>query len=102
MRSVGVQGDSRTYRPVLAISDFPETEEDVARLTNREQGINRVVVTVWTSAPMAALEGMRATLTPHRLDRLRHADAVVRRISHESGLDHNLWQFPVVLIPFGT
>ena len=48
VRSVGVQGDSRTYRPVLAISDFPESEEDAARLINRQQGINRVVVAVWT------------------------------------------------------
>jgi GMP synthase (glutamine-hydrolysing) len=102
VRSVGVQGDSRTYRPVIAIQAFPETEDEVARLTNREQGINRVVVAVWTVAPLADLRVMQATLTSERLDRLRHADALVRRISHETGLDHDLWQFPVVLIPFGT
>ena len=26
VRSVGVQGDSRTYRPVLAIDEFPESK----------------------------------------------------------------------------
>jgi len=36
------------------------------------------------------------------LARLRRADAVVRRLSHESGFDRRVWQFPVVLIPLGT
>ena len=26
----------------------------------------------------------------------------MRRWSHESGFDRQVWQFPVVLIPFGT
>ena len=39
---------------------------------------------------------------PVRLDRLRGADAVVRRLSHESGFDKQVWQFPVVLIPAGS
>jgi GMP synthase (glutamine-hydrolysing) len=46
---------------------------------------------VWSSA-----------LTPERLARLRRADAMVRRLSHESGFDREIWQFPVVLIPVGT
>ena len=41
-------------------------------------------------------------LTDVRLERLRHADAVVRRLTLESGFDDEVWQFPVVLIPFGT
>ncbi len=102
VRSVGVQGDCRTYRPVLAIADFPEKEEEASRLTNREQGINRVVVAIWTLIPVAELRVAPAALTAQRLDRLRRADAVVRRISHETGLDQRLWQFPVVLIPIGT
>ncbi len=35
-------------------------------------------------------------------NRLRRADAIVRHLSHESGFDRQVWQFPVVLIPFGT
>ena len=42
------------------------------------------------------------SLTPERLARLRAADAIVRRLSHESGYDHEVWQFPVILIPLGT
>jgi GMP synthase (glutamine-hydrolysing) len=43
-----------------------------------------------------------STLSPLRLDRLRRADAAVRRLSHESGFDKQVWQFPVVLIPAGS
>ena len=43
-----------------------------------------------------------ATLTAERLDRLRKADAVVRDISEESGFERKVWQFPVILMPFGT
>jgi GMP synthase (glutamine-hydrolysing) len=42
------------------------------------------------------------SLTPERLERLRAADAAVRRLSHQSGYDHQVWQFPVILIPVGT
>ena len=42
------------------------------------------------------------SLTADRLSRLRRADAVARRLSHESGYDHEVWQFPVILIPLGT
>jgi GMP synthase (glutamine-hydrolysing) len=36
------------------------------------------------------------------VDRLRRAEAVVRAASHQSGYDEIVWQFPVILIPFGT
>ena len=102
VRSVGVQGDARTYRPVLALEDFPASTEEAARLTNRLAGINRVVVAVWTAAPVGDLRVAPARLTAARLNRLRRADAIVRRCSRESGFDRSIWQFPVVLIPAGT
>jgi GMP synthase (glutamine-hydrolysing) len=33
---------------------------------------------------------------------LRQSDAIVRRLSDESGFESQVWQFPVVLIPLGT
>jgi GMP synthase (glutamine-hydrolysing) len=101
VRSVGVQGDARTYRAALALEAFPESEEDAGRSVNRISQINRVVVAVWTSAPLGELRAIPATLTAARLDRLRRADAIVRRISRERGFDARIWQFPVVLIPLG-
>ncbi len=100
VRSVGVQGDSRTYRAVLAIEDFPATAEEAAHLVNQIEGVNRVVVAV--AGDTGEMKASPARLTPERLARLRRADAIVRRLSHESGFDRRIWQFPVVLIPFGT
>lgn len=99
--SVGVQGDSRTYRPVLAIEEVPSSEDEIAELTNRRRDVNRTVSVVATCRPVGELEVHPAYLTEARLDRLRHVDAIVRRISGESGFDATVWQFPVVLIPLG-
>jgi GMP synthase PP-ATPase subunit len=56
---------------------------------------------VRTTAPLPDLRVRVSALTPERLARLRHADAIVRRLSHASGFDRRIWQFPVVLIPLG-
>jgi GMP synthase (glutamine-hydrolysing) len=101
VRSVGVQGDSRTYRPVLAIEAVPASEDQVADLTNRRPDVNRIVGIAYTCGPVAGLKVTPAHLTAERLDRLRRADAIVRRLSLESGFDQTVWQFPVVLVPLG-
>jgi GMP synthase (glutamine-hydrolysing) len=100
VHSVGVQGDSRSYRPVLAIEHSPSPSE-AAELVNRISTVNRVVRLVHSHAPISSIEVTASTLSAARLDRLRRADAVVRRFSHETGFDENVWQFPVVLIPAG-
>lgn len=102
VRSVGVQGDSRTYRPALALESLPEDEHLPGELINLIAGINRVVALVRSRVHMTEMIGHPAALTGTRLDRLRHADAVVRRHSHESGFDRTIWQFPVVLLPLGS
>ena len=100
VRSVGVQGDSRTYAPVLAIGTL---DHDCATaLINRLTGVNRVIAAVATRAPLAEMQVRASSLTPERIGLLRRADAVVRRISHESGYDGKVWQFPVILIPLGA
>jgi GMP synthase (glutamine-hydrolysing) len=98
VRSVGVQGDSRTYRSILAIEGERLTER-ATELINRIQEINRVVLRV---AARGELRVTRGLLSPERLARLRAVDAVVRRVSDESGFEKQVWQFPVILIPVGT
>jgi GMP synthase (glutamine-hydrolysing) len=100
MRSVGVKGDSRSYNSVLALENLP-SDEIATELVNRSSRINRVVGLVSARAPISAMRASKTTLTRERLARLRHADAVVQGISKESGFDHEVWQFPVVLIPLG-
>ena len=47
------------------------------------------------------MRAFESSLSAERLHRLRRADAIVRRVSHESGFDRTVWQFPVILIPLG-
>jgi GMP synthase (glutamine-hydrolysing) len=100
LHSVGVQGDSRSYAPVLSIDELDHAR--ATELINRISGVNRVIARVRTAAPLADLRVRVSALSPERLARLRHADAIVRRLSHASGFDRRIWQFPVVLIPLGT
>ena len=100
VRSVGVQGDARSYAPVLAIDTL-----DTARateLTNRLTSVNRVIAPVQMRAGWSEMRVRACSLTADRVTRLRRADAVARRLSHDSGYDSKVWQFPVILIPLGT
>jgi hypothetical protein len=100
VNSVGVQGDSRSYAPVLAI-DAPDYDRATA-LINRLFNINRVIAGVALRAPLASMQVRACSLTDERIALLRRADATVRKLSHESGYDARVWQFPVILIPLGT
>ena len=101
IRSVGVKGDSRSYHAVLALENIPE-DEIATELVNRMQDINRVVGLVKARAAISAMRSTASSLTRERLERLRQSDAIVRRLSDESGFESQVWQFPVVLIPLGT
>ncbi len=106
VRSVGVQGDSRSYAPVLAFDRFPAADgalqAEATELINRAHGINRVVARVASHVPLAEMRVWSSALSPGRLERLRCADAIVRWLSRDSGFDRKVWQFPVVLIPVGS
>jgi GMP synthase (glutamine-hydrolysing) len=71
-------------------------------LTNRIGGINRVVSFVRGKAPLDEQRVRPSSLSRERLERLRRADAIVRRLTEKTGYDDAVWQFPVVLIPLGS
>jgi GMP synthase (glutamine-hydrolysing) len=105
LHSVGVQGDARSYRAVLLLEQdqhTPGIHERAARLVNQIAGINRVAALAASRAPLGELSIRPAFITEPRLQTLRRADAVVRRLCRESGFEHEVWQFPVVLVPLGT
>jgi GMP synthase (glutamine-hydrolysing) len=103
IRSVGVQGDSRSYASVLAIDTANgNLHQTATELTNRIEGINRVITLVRGKTPLDQLRARPGSLSPERLEKLRHADAIVRRLSAGSGFEDTIWQFPVVLIPLGS
>ena len=100
VNSVGVQGDARTYAPVLAIDSLDHAR--ATALINRLSGVNRVVTAIGLKEPLPQMQVRACGLTPRRIELLRRADAIVRRLSHEADFDRRIWQFPVILIPLGT
>ena len=105
VRSVGVQGDSRSYHNALALTAKPTLQairKTAPELTNRRSDINRVVALCGAKAPLEEMCVFRAPLTKERLDTLRDADAMVRQFCLHTGFEDKVWQFPVVLLPLGT
>jgi GMP synthase (glutamine-hydrolysing) len=100
VNSVGVQGDARTYAPVLAIDSLDHSR--ATALINRLSGVNRVVTAIGLKEPLPQMQVRACGLTPQRIALLRQADAIVRGLSHEADYDRRVWQFPVILIPLGT
>ena len=103
VQTVGVQGDSRTYRAVLALDQISaEAMEQATETINNLTRVNRVIGLAGAHAPIARMSVHRATISEQRMVRLRRADAIVRHLSQERGFESKVWQFPVVIIPFGT
>ena len=106
IRSVGVQGDSRTYGHILVLEDFPTPEarlqDRATTLVNELRDLNRVIGLTGSHSPVKDLRVRPAALTKVRLDRLRAADRIVREVCSDTGFEKEVWQFPVVLIPLGT
>jgi GMP synthase (glutamine-hydrolysing) len=106
IKSVGVQGDARTYRQVVALHDkrgeldYEKLQNVSTELCNVHTATNRVVVLI--SGRVKSLERAtikRAALTPSRVALLREADYIVRSKMDKYGLSESVWQFPVVLVP---
>ena len=83
VRTVGVQGDERSYSNLLALDGTLDAEGAGAlarRITNEHRSINRVALVVYRRAGRG-VDGLAirpATLTPERIALLREADDLVR------------------------
>ena len=106
IRSVGVQGDNRTYRHPLAIflqkpfSDLRSIHGLATAIPNTHPQINRVLICV-SHQKVPEFTFTKTTITRDLADTLREADHIVQREMREEGLEDKIWQFPVVLIPVG-
>lgn len=102
IQSVGVQGDSRTYRNPLLIwgntHDFNKLENLSTSLTNRCAEINRVCLLL-TPNTVESVRLMPAAITPGRVKLLQELDEIVMKFAEENGIMRGVWQFPVVLLP---
>lgn len=103
VRSVGVQGDGRTYRFPLALSPLPgakpapweELAAFAARAVNACESINRVLVRT-TGEPLRL---RRTFLERDVLSRLREVDALA---TAALAGEPDVWQAPVVALPLYT
>lgn len=107
VRSVGVQGDNRSYKHPLAIflkkpfSDLRSMHGLATSLPNIHSEINRVLVcTSHNDVPEIVFSP--TAITRDLADLLREADHIVQHEMHQEGLYEKIWQFPVVIIPVGT
>ncbi len=101
LKSVGVQGDARTYaHPCVLIgeADWKVFEKASTKITNEIKEINRVLRLLTPNA-IDSIELIKTTLTKERIYLLQLADDVVMRAVADAGLMRDIWQFPTVMIP---
>ncbi len=106
VRTVGVQGDSRSYRHALCLfSEDPCVVSDeecllATTIPNTIPDFNRVVKCLSHAAPSPFVFSP-GTVTRERADLLREADALAQSEICMADLHRAIWQFPVVLLPMG-
>ena len=112
IRSVGVQGDGRTYRhPILLTGNekgvnYAAIDKLSSELTNRFREVNRVLLLYGINGKADDLIAKENSyLAKNRLDMLREADDIVSKTMDDPKYRlacSKIWQFPVVLVPLGT
>ena len=103
-KSVGVQGDERTYRhPVglfTELRDWEVLEKISTAVTNRFAEVNRVMLALAGEAGDFKLK--LSDTSADRVEVLQKVDDAVTQIMAEAPEDYGIWQFPVVLVPVST
>jgi GMP synthase (glutamine-hydrolysing) len=102
VRSVGVQGDGRTYSYAAAITgkaDWPVLMELAKKLPKTIHQLNRVVYLFGKDLPEEVVTITPTTLQPEVIEQLRQADAIVTHQLLESKEITQVSQVPVISIP---
>jgi GMP synthase (glutamine-hydrolysing) len=102
LKSVGVQGDNRTYKNPAVISgntSWKELNDLSINITNQFSEINRVVYLPNQKVDLSQIKTKKAYLTKERLDLLRKVDDLVNKEVNKNKLYKDIWQFPVILVP---
>ena len=105
IKSVGVQGDERTYRhPVLLCGKgvyWDRLNSLSTQLTNRFAEINRVLYLV-SPQEVADLSVVPNHMTRQRTLLIQNADKAVMDYIKEASMHTEIWQFPTVLLPIAV
>lgn len=102
VKSVGVQGDERSWKQAVALSgpaDWKSLYQLALSIPRTVKGINRVLY-LFGDQPQHPLDTLTPTLiTSDTINQLRQADAIVNQILAQHNLLPVISQFPVVLLP---
>ena len=105
LKSVGVQGDSRSYKHCAVLSDFTRKWDKYnlisTDITNNVRDINRVVIQPFNKKIPKNFYFNPIKLDKSHSDILRTADFKVNQILNKTQINGEIWQLPVVLIPVG-
>lgn len=102
IRSVGVQGDGRSYSYAACLSgkqDWEKLYETAGMIPKRIRQVNRVVYAFGDTVDNDVIDVTVTHLTPEVIEKERRADAIVNRKLVDYGLIRPLSQVPVVLTP---
>jgi len=105
IKSVGVQGDNRTYAHPLAVwgeNNWTKLDKISRNIVNSNSEINRTLLLLNPKQKnIFSLPKTNYYLTRKRIELLRKVDAIVMAQIKDAGLYNKIWQFPVVLAPVG-
>jgi GMP synthase (glutamine-hydrolysing) len=104
IKSVGVQGDERTYaHPAVISGKITKTqlEELGPQIGNQIKNVNRACQVVYSKKKDIS-HGIinKLLLTTTNIKLLQEIDNIVQTEMKRSRLDSTIWQFPVVLAPY--
>jgi GMP synthase (glutamine-hydrolysing) len=107
VRTVGVQGDGRSYSYLAALSgepDWPRLFEKAKQIPTALREINRVIYIFGDKLVETPMDITPTYPEVEAVEQLRQADAHVNDVLHRYGLDKSISQVPVVSFPlnFGS
>jgi GMP synthase (glutamine-hydrolysing) len=107
VRTVGVQGDGRSYNYLVGLSGAPDWQRLLAKareIPKHLHDVNRVVYIFGNKLETPALDITPTYLDPASVHQLRLADMHVNDVMREHGLLEQLSQVPVISFPvnFGS
>jgi len=104
IKSVGVQGDNRTYAyciTIWGINDWQKLSQISTKITNTYSLINRVIKLIYPKNPQKIEfhQKENSFLTSKRLSLLAKINTEIEKEVHKAKIYHQIWQFPIVLAP---
>eukprot|EP01052_Picozoa_sp_SAG31_P054695 SAG31_NODE_14703_length_791_cov_1.549133_2_plen_182_part_01 len=108
MKSVGVQGDARTYKNFAILGgsygrDWVALDKLATNIINSQDMVNRVTISLLyggnetAEEPAYDVPKTKSTVTKDRLDLLRLADSIVDKELRQAKLIEEIWQCPVAM-----